>query len=201
MRPRNHKRTCHDLGRPVYKLEAAPGGPTCPGPPSMGEQGDEMAATAWWVLSVALILVGLAGTVLPALPGTALVLAGVVLGAWIDDFTRVSQGTVAVIAALAVLAWGLDYVAGLLGARRAGASPQALAGAAIGTVVGLFMGLVGVLFMPFVGAVAGEYLARRDEKGALKVGVGTWLGIMAGLLAKVVLSLVMVGVFVAALLF
>jgi uncharacterized protein len=160
-----------------------------------------MAMAAGWVLCVLLILVGLAGTVLPALPGTALVLAGVVLGAWIDDFTRVSQTTVAVVAALAVLAWVLDYVAGLLGAKRAGASPQALAGAAIGTVVGLFMGLVGVLFMPFVGAVVGEYIARRDEKGALKVGAGTWLGIMAGLLAKVVLSLVMVGIFVAALVF
>lgn len=160
-----------------------------------------MAAAGWWVLSVLLILVGLAGTVLPALPGTVLVLAGIVLGAWIDDFTRVSQGTLAVVAALAVLAWGLDYVAGLLGARRAGASPQALVGAALGTVAGLFMGLVGVLFMPFVGAVAGEYIARRDERGAVTVGVGTWLGIMAGLLAKVVLSLVMVGVFVAALLF
>ena len=127
-----------------------------------------MAAAGWWVLSVLLILVGLAGTVLPALPGTVLVLAGIVLGAWIDDFTRVSQGTLAVVAALAVLAWGLDYVAGLLGARRAGASPQALVGAALGTVAGLFMGLVGVLFMPFVGAVAGEYIApprrarRRD---------------------------------------
>jgi uncharacterized protein YqgC (DUF456 family) len=48
-----------------------------------------MADLAWWVLSVGLILVGLAGTVLPALPGTALVLAGIVLGAWVDDFTRV----------------------------------------------------------------------------------------------------------------
>ena len=158
-----------------------------------------MEAAAWWTLSVGLILLGLAGTVLPALPGPMLVLGGIVLGAWIDGFQRVSLTVVGVVAGLAVLAWMLDYVAGLLGARRAGASRQALVGAAIGTVVGLFMGLVGVLFMPFVGAVAGEYLARRDEVRAMQVGVGTWVGIMAGLLAKVVLSLVMVGVFVVAL--
>lgn len=158
-----------------------------------------MAIAGLWALSVLLIVVGLAGTVLPALPGPALVLGGIVLGAWIDDFTRVSVLTVGITAGLAVLAWVLDYVAGLLGAKRAGASPQALVGAALGTVVGLFMGLVGVLFMPFVGAVAGEYLARRDEAGALKVGAGTWIGIMVGLLAKVVLSLVMVGIFVIAL--
>ena len=152
------------------------------------------------MLSVLLILGGLAGTVLPALPGPMLVLAGIVLGAWIDDFARVGVGVIAVTAGLAVLAWVLDTVAALMGARRAGASPQALVGAAIGTVVGLFMGLVGVLFMPFVGAVAGELLAHRDQQRALKVGVGTWLGIVLGTVAKLALSLVMVGLFVVALL-
>ena len=159
-----------------------------------------MAATGLWVLSVLLILGGLAGTVLPALPGPMLVLAGIVLGAWIDDFARVGVGVIAVTAGLAVLAWVLDTVAALMGARRAGASPQALVGAAIGTVVGLFMGLVGVLFMPFVGAMAGELLAHRDQQRALKVGVGTWLGIVLGTVAKLALSLVMVGLFVVALL-
>lgn len=155
----------------------------------------------WWALSGLLIVAGLAGTVLPALPGTALVLAGIVLGAWIDDFTRVGGVTVAVIAVLAALAWVLDYVAGLLGAQKAGASREALLGAAIGTVVGLFMGLVGVLFMPLVGAAIGEYVARRDHGQALKVGTATWLGIMVGLLAKVVLAFMMVGIFVVALVF
>jgi uncharacterized protein YqgC (DUF456 family) len=152
----------------------------------------------WWVLSLALIIVGLAGTVLPALPGTALVLAGIVLGAWIDDFTRVGPWALAAVTVMAVLAWVLDYVAALLGARRARASRQALIGAAMGTVLGLFMGLVGVLFMPLVGAAAGEYLAQRDERQAVRVGVATWLGLMAGLLAKVVLAFMMVGVFVGA---
>ena len=159
-----------------------------------------MTDIAWWILSALLIVAGLAGTVLPALPGTALVLAGIVLGAWVDDFARVGWGTLSVITALAVLAWVLDYVAGLLGARRAGASRQALIGAALGTVAGLFLGLVGVLFMPLVGAALGEYLARRDERQAMAVGVSTWLGILAGLVAKVVLACVMIGIFVVALL-
>lgn len=154
-----------------------------------------------WALSALLIVAGLAGTVLPALPGTAFVLAGIVLGAWIDDFTRVPLWVVGVCTVLAVLAWVLDYVAGLMGARRAGASKQALIGAAVGTVVGLFMGLVGVLFMPLVGAAVGEYLARKDQRQALNVGVATWLGIMAGLLAKVVLACMMVGIFLIALVF
>lgn len=154
-----------------------------------------------WVVSVALILVGLAGTVLPVLPGTALILAGMVLGAWIDGFERVGGVVVGVLAALAVLAWVLEYVAGLMGAKRAGASRQALIGAAIGTVAGLFLGFVGVLFMPLVGAAIGEYLARRDEQRALHVGVSTWIGVMLGMVAKVGIAFVMVGVFVVALVF
>ena len=163
----------------------------------------DLALWALWALVVVLILTGLVGTVLPALPGTLLIGAGILLGAWIDDFTRVGAGTLAVIAVLAVLSWLLDYAAGLLGARKADASRQALVGAAVGTVVGLFMGLVGVLFMPLVGAAVGEYLARSDHaqagQRAMKVGLATWLGIMAGLLAKVVIGFIMVGIFGAAL--
>jgi uncharacterized protein len=156
--------------------------------------------TLWWVLSIVLMVAGLAGTVLPALPGTALVLAGIVLGAWIDDFSRVGAGALAVVTVLAVLAWVLEYVAALLGAKKAGASRQAIAGAAIGTVAGIFLGFVGVLFLPLVGAAAGEYLAQRDQRRAMNVGVATWLGLLAGLVAKVVLAFMMIGVFVAALL-
>jgi uncharacterized protein YqgC (DUF456 family) len=156
--------------------------------------------TLLWVLCVALIVLGLVGTVLPLLPGTVLVWGGIVLGAWIDDFARVGATSLVVVSVLALLAWALDYVAGLMGAQKVGASKQALLGAAVGTVVGLFMGLVGVLFMPLVGAAFGEYLARKDQNRAVKVGVATWVGIMVGLIAKVVLAFVMVGIFVAALL-
>lgn len=159
-----------------------------------------MEANLLWAASGLLILVGLAGIVLPVLPGTILILAGIVLGAWIDDFTRVGWVTVTVICVLAVIAWALDYVAGLLGAKKAGASKQAVIGAALGTVAGIFMGLVGVLFMPLVGAAAGEYLARKNQQQAVKVGIATWLGIMGGLIAKVVIAFMMIGIFIAALL-
>jgi hypothetical protein len=107
---------------------------------------------------------------------------------------------VGAVAVLAVLAWLMDYVAAVLGAKRAGASRQALVGAALGTVAGLFMGLVGVLFMPLVGAAAGEFLARRHHGQALRVGVATWVGLLAGMLAKFVLAFMMIGIFIAALL-
>lgn len=159
-----------------------------------------MPDTFWWVLSTVLILVGLAGVVLPALPGTALVLAGIILAAWIDDFTRVGWLALTSVALLAVLAWVMDYVSAMLGAKRAGASRQAVIGAALGTVAGIFMGLVGVLFMPLVGATIGEFIALKDQRRAMRVGVSTWFGLMAGMLAKVVLAFTMVGIYAVALL-
>jgi uncharacterized protein len=153
----------------------------------------------WWVLSVGLMAVGVAGTLLPALPGPVLVLAGALLGAWIDDFTRVSGWTIGVIAVLAVLAWVTDYVAALLGARKVGASPLALVGAAVGTVAGVFTGFVGLLFLPLVGAMAGEYWARRDGQRATEVGFATWLGLLIGTVVKLVLVFVMIGIFAVAL--
>jgi len=158
-----------------------------------------MTVALLWLLAIALIAIGLVGTVMPALPGTLLVFAGIVLGAWIGDFTQVSTGTLIVIGVLTVLSWALDYAAGLMGAGKVGASRQAIIGAAIGTVVGIFGGFIGVLFFPLIGAAIGEYLARKDQRRAMHVGIATWLGILVGLVAKVVLAFVMIGIFVVAL--
>jgi len=154
--------------------------------------------TVLWILALALIVVGVVGTVLP---GAALVFGGIALAAWIDDFTRISGLTLALLAGLTLLAWAVDFGAAALGAKRAGASPQALAGAALGTLAGVFTGLWGLLFMPLVGAAIGEFLARRDVVRAGRVGVATWLGVLLGTAAKVAIVFAMIGVFAAALVF
>ncbi len=156
--------------------------------------------TLLWLLALALIAIGAVGTVLPALPGAVLVFGGIALAAWIDDFARISPLTLGVLAAMTILAWAVDFVAATLGARRAGASPLALAGAALGTLAGVFTGLWGLLFMPLVGAAIGEFLAQRDLLRAGRVGVATWLGVLLGTAAKVAIVFAMIGVFVAALL-
>jgi len=157
-------------------------------------------STLLWLLALALIAIGAIGTVLPALPGAVLVFGGIALAAWIDDFARISPLTLGVLAAMTILAWAVDFVAATLGARRAGASPLALAGAALGTLAGVFTGLWGLLFMPLVGAAIGEFLAQRDLLRAGRVGVATWLGVLLGTAAKVAIVFAMIGVFVAALL-
>lgn len=168
-----------------------------------------IAPALWWIVASLMVLTGLAGTVLPVLPGTLLVLAGLFLGAWIDGFARVSGATMGLITLLAVLAFATDYVAALLGAKKVGASRWALIGAALGTVVGLLAGVVGVLVLPFVGAVSGEWWALRRAAGgvgigsarrALDVGVATWIGLLVGTAVKLALVFVMVGVFAVALL-
>ena len=154
-----------------------------------------------WCAAVALIVLGVVGTVLPALPGAILVLGGIALAAWIDDFARVSPWVLALLAALTALAWAVDFIAAAAGAKKAGASPLAIAGAAIGTVLGVFTGLVGLLFMPLAGAALGEFVARRDLRRAGSVGIATWIGLLLGTAAKVAIVFAMLGIFVAALVF
>ncbi|MDP3874681.1 MAG: DUF456 domain-containing protein [Methyloversatilis sp.] len=154
-----------------------------------------------WLIASLLVLVGLAGVVLPALPGIPLVFGGLLMVAWLDDFQRIGGVTLAVLGALAVLAWLIDFAASVIGAQRVGASPLALVGAAIGTVVGLFGGLIGLLFAPLAGAAIGEFIARRDALQAARVGLATWLGMLLAAVAKVAIAFMMLGIALAAWLF
>ena len=100
---------------------------------------------------------------------------------------------------LTLVAMAVDLIATALGAKKVGASRQAIAGAMIGTVAGVFFGgLLGVLVGPFVGAVIGELIARGSMDKAMDVGIATWMGFLFGTLAKIALSLAMVGMFAGA---
>lgn len=155
--------------------------------------------TILWITAIALIVIGVVGTVLPALPGAILVFGGIALAAWIDDFARIPAWLLLLLGALTAMAWAVDYVGAAVGAKRAGASRHAIIGAAIGTVAGIFTGLWGLLFMPLVGAAIGEYLAQRDVLRAGKAGIATWIGLLFGTAAKLAIVLTMVGIFVFAL--
>lgn len=151
-----------------------------------------------WILAVALVLVGLAGALLPAIPGALLVFAGLVLAAWADGFAHVGGVTIALLALLTASTYALDFVAGALGARRFGASRRAMIGASMGALVGLFFGIWGIILGPFAGAVAGELTVRRDLRGAGRAGIGAWVGVVAGTLGKVVIVLIMICIFALA---
>ena len=153
-----------------------------------------------FVLAALLILVGLAGTILPALPGLPLVFAGMLLAAWAEDFTRISVWTMAVLALLTLVSLAVDIGATAMGAKRVGASKSAMFGAALGTLLGgIFFSIPGLLLGPFIGAVGGELIQGREWRAASKVGFGTWLGLALGTALKLALAFVMLGIFVAAL--
>ncbi len=149
-----------------------------------------------YVLAALLVIVGLVGSILPALPGLPLVFGGLLLAAWVGDFQQVGWITLTLLGVLAVVAMGVDLVASSLGTRRVGASGLAVVGAAVGTVVGLFFGLIGLLLGPFVGALVGELLAGKGMTQAARAGTGAWLGFVVGTLAKLGLAFSMLGVFV-----
>jgi uncharacterized protein YqgC (DUF456 family) len=151
-----------------------------------------------WVLCLILVGVGIAGILIPGLPGTPLVFGGLLLAAWADGFQNVGLGTIILLAVLTALAFGVDLVAASLGAKRAGASREAVVGAALGTLIGIFFGFVGIIFGPFAGALVGEFLARRNFELAGRAGAATWVGFILGVGVKLVLAFVMVGIFIVA---
>lgn len=150
------------------------------------------------LLAIGLVVVGILGTVLPALPGAPLVFLGLLVAAWAEGFEKVGWFTLSVLGVLTLLTFVVDFFAASLGAKRVGASWLALAGAAVGTIVGLFFSIPGLILGPFLGAVLGEYAARRNWAQARKVGFGTWLGMLIGVAGKLALIFTMVGIFALA---
>ena len=155
----------------------------------------------WLVLAVVLVCVGVAGSVLPALPGVPLVFAGLLLAAWAGDFQQVTWVPLVVLGLLTVMSFVIDLAATALGAKRVGATKLAVLGAALGTLGGLFLGLPGLILGPFVGAVAGELLSHGQVQQATRAGLATWMGLIFGTLAKLALVFTMLGVFALAYIF
>ena len=155
---------------------------------------------ALYLLSALLILGGLAGTVLPVLPGIPMIFGGIWLAAAVDGYRHVGAGWLLAIGLLGALGVAVDFAAAAMGAKRVGASPRALWGASIGTVIGMFLGIPGLVFGPFAGALIGELSAGTSVLRSAHVGAGTWFGLLAGALVKLVISFLMVGLFVLAML-
>lgn len=153
-----------------------------------------------YVVAALLILAGLAGTILPALPGLPLMFAGMLLAAWAGKFLVIGPWTLAVLLVLTLVSIAVDVFATTLGAKRVGASGLAMLGAAIGTIVGgVVFSLPGLIIGPFIGAVAGELIHGKPWQHASKVGAGTWFGLLVGTALKLALAFAMLGIFAFAL--
>jgi uncharacterized protein YqgC (DUF456 family) len=146
-------------------------------------------------LAAAVIVVGLVCAIVPLLPGIPLIFAGVWLIAGLDGYRHLGLGWLLGIAAVGAVGLVVDLLAGALGAKRMGASSQAVCGALIGTLIGLFFGIPGLLFGPFIGAVIGELSAGNSVLRSAHAGVSVWVGLIFGTIIKLVSSLMMVALF------
>jgi uncharacterized protein len=147
-------------------------------------------AFADW-LFVVLWLLGVVLTFVPFVPATLVILLAAFLHELLVGFRELSLGAWLLLGVLALLAMVLDNLAALLGARRYGAGQAGLWGAFLGGLLGLFLGVFGVLFLPFLLAWLFEYLSGRKPEEALRAAWGTLVGLMGGVVAKVLVHLAM----------
>ena len=156
---------------------------------------------ALYLLAALLMLGGLAGAVLPILPGIPMLFGGIWLVAAVDHYQHLGKWWLLAIGLIGAVGVGVDFAAAALGARRAGASPGALLGATAGTLIGMLFGIPGLVLGPFFGALLGELASGTSVLRSSRVGVATWLGLLFGSLLKLVICCVMLGLFGIALLF
>ncbi len=150
---------------------------------------------ALWILATAAVLLGLAGLVLPLLPGSPLLLGGLWLAAWLGDYAQVGIPVLLVLALMAAVTWTVDYVAAVVGVKHVGASGTAMAGAGAGALLGVFGGLPGLVIGPIAGAVTGEWVARRNPTQAARARLAAGVGFLLAAVVKLGIGLAMVAVF------
>lgn len=149
-----------------------------------------------FIIALLIMLVGLAGNVLPGLPGTPLVLVAAVLHRLYFGQASVGNIMLLVLVLLTAVAIALDYLAGAIGAKKFGATWRGAVGAVAGGLIGLFFSIPGIILGPFIGATLFEMAGGQQFKPAAKAGAGAMAGLLVGAVGKLSLSAVMIGLFV-----
>lgn len=154
-----------------------------------------------WILGVILTFTGLAGMLLPFLPGAPLLFLGLLFGAWAENFHYIGVGTLLVLFGMAALTYVVEFAASILGVKKYGGSRRAMVGAVLGGLIGIFFGIPGIVLGPFVGAVLGELSLQRSLDQASRAGFGTVIGLAVGVAGKLAIGIAMVGIFLLVRLF
>lgn len=145
------------------------------------------------VIAVILFVLGIAGTILPMLPGIILVYAGMVVYGLLTGFESLKLDFFVLQGAATALLLGIDFIAASIGARKFQASKRAAVGAIAGAIAGLiFLGPLGILIGPFAGAVIIELIDGRNMQQAFQSGFGTIIGNIGGTLVKLMGGIAMI---------
>jgi uncharacterized protein len=150
----------------------------------------------WWLLTTVLFAVGLIGTIAPVLPGTTIILAAALIHRMmLGPEKSIGWRTITVLVLLTLATYAIDFLAGYFGAKYFGATKWGAFGATVGALIGLFFGIIGLFVGPVVGAIAGEFITGKRMIDAGRAGWGSLLGNIGGMLAKLIIALAMITIF------
>lgn len=142
----------------------------------------------WVVIGIILVLAGLAGSLLPVLPGPPLAYAGLLLQQLRDPNPFTTKFLLAWLAVIIIVTL-LDYYIPIWGTKKFGGSKYGLWGCTLGFIAAFWMGPWGVVAGPFLGAFAGEILANKTLQQALRAAFGAFLGFLGGSLVKILVCI------------
>ncbi|WP_224487722.1 DUF456 domain-containing protein [Robertkochia flava] len=150
------------------------------------------------LLGLLLLLIGLLGSFLPALPGPPLSWVGLLL-LYLTKSVPMNWWMLGVTLAMAILVVILDYIIPAAGTKRFGGSKAGIWGTTIGLLVALvfpIFGVLGIIIWPFLGALAGEFLNKAGHKQAFKAAFGSFLGFLTGTFLKFLICMIYLGIFI-----
>ncbi|PKM79782.1 MAG: DUF456 domain-containing protein [Firmicutes bacterium HGW-Firmicutes-14] len=144
------------------------------------------------------MVIGTLGTFLPVLPGTPLIFLAALGYGFYEGFNKITPLILLIMFMLTVLTLLIDYFAGVVGAKKFGATGYGIWGAFLGGILGvIFFSIPGLTLGPLAGAVTGELVKGRNLSDAVRSGLGTVIGIAGGSIFKVTVALSMVSIYVA----
>jgi uncharacterized protein YqgC (DUF456 family) len=155
-----------------------------------------MMETIALIIAIIFFLIGILGTLLPALPGVVLVFTGMVVYGFMTKFVTLGVWFFLMQLLVMVLVFIVDFFASAVSSNKYGGSKQAAFGAVLGSIFGIVvMGPLGIILGPFIGSVAAEILLGRDLKQAIRVGFGSLVGVLGGTVFKLAAEILMITYF------
>lgn len=149
------------------------------------------------IITIAVMFLGLIGSILPGLPSTPLVLLAAIGHRLYFGEHSVSIWVLGILIGFTLLSLAMDYLASMVGAKKLGASGKGIFGAVVGGLIGIFFSLPGIILGPFLGALAFELVGGRSLKDASWAGLGAVLGLLAGAVGKFFCCIAMIVLFTA----
>jgi len=148
------------------------------------------------ILSLLFMVLGIAGSFLPVLPGPFTSWVGLLI-LHFTDVVAMNRTFLIITFCIAMAIWILDYIIPVMGTKRFGGSKAGIIGTSIGLIVGLIAPIPGgIIIGPFCGALIGELLNKSDFKKAMKAAIGSFLGFLASTFIKFIVAIIYFGFYI-----